>query len=91
MSLRKLKRSAQRFALGQYGGALPRTPANFRLRETRFAGRVSPCFPWRDGRASRWLSASCHWRCRSSQPRIGLANRLPGFWSDRTPLAHESR
>jgi hypothetical protein len=25
---------------------------------------------------------------RSSQPRNGLANRFPGFWSDRTPLAH---
>ena len=41
VSLRKLKRSAQRFALGRYGGALPRTPANFRLRKARFAGRCS--------------------------------------------------
>src|SRR3569833_1988571 len=79
---------AQRFAMRRYGGVPPRTPANFRLRETRFAGYIVEKFRC-DGRASRWLSASCHWRCRPSQPRIGFANRQPGFWSDRTLLAHD--
>ena len=35
---RKLNERAQRFALGRYGRALPRTPANFRLSQPRFAG-----------------------------------------------------
>ena len=34
-----LDERAQRFALGRYNGALPRTPAIFRLRQPRFAGQ----------------------------------------------------
>jgi len=85
----------RRFAPGQNDGAPPRAPPSFRLRRPRFAERQF--WFWRgkgedwDGRASRWLSASRCWRCRPSQPRIGLGNRLPGFWSDRTPLAHVMR
>jgi hypothetical protein len=87
-------KGAQRCALGLYGGALPRTPASFTLSAPRFAGPGvifgACCGDVLNWWASRWLSASCRWRCRPSQPRIGLANRLPGFWSDRTPLAHKS-
>lgn len=79
---------AQRFALRRDGGALPRAPANFRLREARFADHFLIACLSCDGWASRWLSASRRWSCRPSQPRIGFANRLPGFRSDRTPLAH---
>ena len=83
---------SRRFAPNQCGGALPRTPASFRLSWSRFARHqfrfvTGKGADW-NGRASRWLSASRRWRCRPSQPRIGLANRFPGFWSDRTPLAH---
>jgi hypothetical protein len=35
---RKLSERVQRFAPGRYGRALPRTPANFRLSQSRFAG-----------------------------------------------------
>ena len=35
---RKLNERERRFALGRYGRALPRTPANFRLSQPRFAG-----------------------------------------------------
>jgi len=82
----------RRLAPGQSGGAPPRTPASFRLSRCRFASRLFRLIRGKGdnfkGRASRWRSASRRWRCRSSQPRIGLANRFPGFWSDRTPLAH---
>ena len=39
----KASKGAQRFALGLNGGALPRTPASFTLRLSRYAGfeRVS--------------------------------------------------
>jgi len=38
--------------------------------------------------ASRWFSASRRWVCWPySQPRTGVANRLPGIVSDRIPLA----
>lgn len=83
---------AQRFALGSLGGTLSRTLASFRLSEPRFASLLCLGWLYRANKlewwASRWLSASRRWRCRPSQPRIGLANRFPGFWSDRTPLAH---
>ena len=76
-------KGAQRFALGVIGGALPRTPASFRLSAPRFAGRWNNfgacCCLKVNWWASRWLSASRRWRCRPSQPRIGLANRFPGF------------
>jgi hypothetical protein len=82
----------RRFVPGMNGGALPRTPPSFTLRMPRFAGRQIGCAGRKGERgdwwASHWLSASCRWRCRPSQPRIGLGNRFPGFWSDRTPLAH---
>lgn len=81
---------ARRFAPGS--GALPRTPPSFRLRrfwlnwkEASFRGTEGEN---KSGRASRWLSASRWWRCRPPQPRIGLGNRWPGFWTDRTPLTH---
>jgi hypothetical protein len=94
VGLSRRGKGAQRFALGLYGGALPRTPDSFTLRDARFAGwgiKLEVCCRMdRNWRASRWLSASRRWRCRPSQPRIGLSNRLPGFWSDRTPLAHKS-
>jgi len=87
-----LGKGAGRFAPGRCGGALPRTPASFTLNEPRFAGREKNnrvcCRNGFNWWASRWLSASRRWRCRPSQPRTGLANRFPGFWSDRTPLAH---
>lgn len=83
----------RRFAPGLYSGALPRTPASFRLSNPRFAGRQFRFLRGKGdnlyGWASRWFSPSRRWRCRPSQPRIGLANRFSGFWSDRTPLAHD--
>jgi len=86
-------KGARRCAPGLNVGALPRTPTSFTLSGPRFAGLeviIGVCFGKElNWRASRWLSTSRRWRCRPSQPRIGLVNRLPGLWSDRTPLAHE--
>ena len=85
-------KGARRLTPTEERGALPHTPASLMLRFARFArpgnirgGRWQKAWNWW---ASRWLSASRRWRCRPSQPRTGLANRLPGFWFDRTPLAH---
>lgn len=86
-------KGARRYAPGLNDGALPRTPDSFTLSAPRIAGLGIICGVCCRGElswgASRWLSASRRWRCRPSQRRIGLSNRFPGFWSDRTPLAHE--
>lgn len=66
----------RRFAPELNGGALPRTPHSFRLSIPRFAARQigfgGRKGAGRFGRASLWHSASCRWRCRPFQPRIGL-------------------
>jgi hypothetical protein len=55
-------KGALRFALGMYGGALPRTPASFTLSVARCAGPGvifgTCCGMELNWWASRWLSAS---------------------------------
>jgi hypothetical protein len=63
------------------GDSVPEPLPTFGLSER---GRFSAPQSWR---ASRWFSASRRWSCWPSQHRTGVGNPLPGFQSDRTPLA----